>query len=548
MGYYIQDDWKVTKNFTLNLGLRYDFFRPNHEKYGKTTTFISPSSGGFPAVNCQAFLSTDCLAPAGDTQTPNGGFTHASELFKADRNNFQLRFGFDWEPFGNGKTAIRGGFAVFFQRMIWNPLSNSRWNLPYYSFNEASPVIGTPGQIVFGPFGSNGEPDPTQTVTLSGSPTNPGGGPEGLGFTGNVYGWWPGNSNLATLTGIADPSTRSPYVENGFLGIQHQLSTTMVIEANWVGTFGHKLMWAENPNRIVGGLLRDPSTVMDPCTGAPVEAPTSKVNPCFGAMRTWKNSVNSNYNSLQVSFIRKMSRGLAVTSAYTWSHTLDFRSDWQALSSGGSANWANPYGSAGYSMDPNAVFLEYGNSNFDVRQRWVTSIVWELPWMKNQQGAAGKVLGGWQTNYSIAFQSGFPFTVGARSDYNRDGLRNDRPDIPSWGNSRSFSNTDFLLDSAPGGSVMSDLAGDFPVPTPGTDGTLGRNTFRGPGLANVDFSLFKEFKFSERFGMQFRAEFFNLFNRVNLYPPTSNLSSGLFGLATSAADPRVIQFGLRLNY
>ena len=548
MGYYIQDDWKVSKTLTLNLGLRYDYFRPNHEKYDKTTTFISPSSGGFAAVNCQAFLSAECLAPAGDTLTPNGGFTHASELFKADRNNFSPRFGFAWDPFGNGKTAIRGGFAVFFQRMIWNPLSNSRWNLPYYSFNQAAPILGTPGQIVFGPFGSNGEPDPSQTVALSGPATNPGGGPEGLGFTGNVYGWWPGNTNLASLTGIADPSTRSPYVENGFFGIQHQLSTTMMIEANWVGTFGHKLMWAENPNRVVGGLLRDPSTIMDPCTGAPVEAATAKVNPCFGTMRTWQNSVNSNYNSLQLSFIRKMSGGMALTSAFTWSHTLDFRSDWQALSGGGSADWANPFGNSGYSMDPNAVFLEYGNSNFDVRRRWVTSIVWELPWKKNQKGAVGKVLGGWQTNYSIAFQSGFPITVGAASDYNKDGIRNDRPDIPSWGNSRSFKNTDFLLGSAPGGSVMSNLLGDFPVPTPGTDGTLGRNTFRGPGSANVDFSLFKEVKFSERFGVQFRAEFFNLFNRVNLFPPDSNLASGLFGLSTSAADPRVIQFGLRFNY
>ena len=548
MGFYVQDDWKVSKHFTLNLGLRYDYFRPNYDKYGQTTQFVFPQSGGLAAVNCQAFKAGDCLAPAGDTQSPNGGFTAASELFKSDKNNFSPRFGFAWDPFGTGKTAIRGGFAVFYQRMIWNPLSNSRWNLPFYSFNEASPVSGTPGQIVFGPFTSAGVPDPTQAVTLSGPPTNPGGGPAALGFSGNTYGWWPGNTNLASLTGIPDPSTRSPYVENGFFGIQHQLSNSMMFEANWVGTFGHKLFWAENPNRVVGGLLRDPSTVMDPCTGQAVEAATAKVNPCFGTMRTWKNSVNSNYNALQLSFTRKMASGFALTSAYTWSHTFDYRSDWHALSSGGSADWANPYGSSGYSMDPNAISLEYASSNFDVRQRFVTALVWELPWLKNQQGALGKILGGWQTNYNVSLQSGFPFTVGARSDYNKDGIRNDRPNEPTWGNHRSFSNTDFVLGSAPGGSVMSNLVGDFPVPTPGTNGNLGRNTFRGPGLANVDFSLFKEFKFNERFGMQFRAEFFNLFNRVNFFPPDSNLSSGLFGLANSAADPRVIQFGLRLSY
>ncbi len=556
LGLYVQDDWKVSKNFTLNLGLRYDYFQPNHEKYGKTTNFDFAQGANaierLANINCQAFLSAStCLAPAGDTFTPNGGFTHPANdlLFAPDRNNFSPRFGFAWDPRGNGKTAIRGGFAVFFQRQIYNPLSNSRWNLPYYSFNKAVPVLGSPGQIVYGPFASDGVPDPTQTVSLSGPPTNPGGGPAALGFTGNIYGWWPGNTNLASLTGIPDPTTRSPYVENGFFGIQHQLSNSTMFEVNWVGTFGHKIFWAQDPNRVVGGLLRDPSTITDPCTGQPVEAPTAKVNPCFGSLRTWTNSVNSNYNALQTSLVRKLSGGLGITSAYTWSHTLDFRSDWQALSGGGSANWANPYGSAGYSLDPNAVYLEYGNSSFDVRHRWVTSVVWELPWMKSQQGVAGRILGGWQSNFNIQLQSGFPFTVGASSDYNKDGLKNDRPDIPTWGNHFPFKNANFLADSAPGGAtVMSTMAGDFNPPTPGHDGTLGRNTFRGPGLANVDFSLFKGVKFSERLSMQFRAEFFNLFNRTNLYPPEANLNSDLFGFSNAAFDPRVIQFGLRLEY
>ncbi len=551
--FYVQDDWKVTKNFTLNLGVRYDYFQPNHEKLGTTTQFVfapgSDPTARLANVNCQAFLNGQCIAPAGDTQTPNGGFTHATELFKPDRNNFSPRLGFAWDPFGTGKTAIRGGFAVFYQRQIYNPLSNSRWNLPYYSFNVADPIYGNPGVIMWGPFGSNGLPDPSRAPTITGAPDNPGQGPAAAGFEGNIYGWWPGNPNLAALTGIPDPSTRSPYVENGFFGIQKQISPTTMFELNWVGTFGHKLFWAENPNRITGGLLRDPSTIIDPCTGQAAIAATPKINPCFGTMRTWKNSVNSNYNALQISFVRKMSGGFALTSSYTWSHTFDYRSDWHALTSGGSADWTDPYGSSGYSLDPNKIFLEYASSSFDVRQRWVTAVVWELPWLKSQQGVAGKIFGGWQANSNIQLQSGFPFTVGAKSDYNGDGIKNDRPNIPVWGNSFPFKNTDFLLGSAPdGGAFMTTLKSAFQPPTYGTDGTLGRNTFRGPGLANVDFSLFKDFKLGERFSLQFRSEFFNLFNRVNLYQPIANLRDSQFGTSTKAFDPRVIQFGLRLSY
>ncbi|MGA2630598.1 MAG: TonB-dependent receptor, partial [Terriglobia bacterium] len=147
-----------------------------------------------------------------------------------------------------------------------------------------------------------------------------------------------------------------------------------------------------------------------------------------------------------------------------------------------------------------------------------------------------------------SLQSGFPFTVGTREDVNGDGIPSDRPDTPAFGNTFPFKPSDFLLDSAPGGqSVMQTKHDLFPIPS-GVDGNLGRNTFPGPGSANVDFSLFKKVVIRERFSAQFRAEFFNLFNRVNLYPPTGRLDSANFGLSQNAFDPRVIQFGLRLSF
>jgi hypothetical protein len=548
LGFYVQDDWKVSKNLTLNFGLRWDYFSPLVEKYGKITNFnLGP---GLAQVNCQAVVGGKCLSPTGDTNTPNGGFVVADRLTPPDRNNFSPRFGFAWDLRGNGKTALRGGFAVSYEAGIYNPLANSRWNMPFYAFDMVQPIWGTPGLPVYGPTNPDGTPNTTAAPTYSGAPANPGQGPAALGFAGNLMGWYPGSPHMAYYTGIPDPAgMRTPYVENGFLGIQHEVAPNTVLEVNWVGTLGKKLFWAENPNRVVGGKSRDPSTLTNPCTGATLSSPTGLLNPCFGSLRTWKNTFNSNYNALQASLTRKMSHGLAFTSAYTWSHALDFRSSWHAGTMGGSADWANAYGSSGYSLDPNKLYLEYGNSSFDARHRWVTSLVWELPWLKDQHGAAGKILGGWQTNYNVALQSGFPFTVGASLDYNGDGIKSDRPDTPAFGNHHSFKNTDFLAGSAAGGgSVFTAMKSQFPTPAPGTDGNLGRNTFHGPGMATVDFSLFKKIPMTERYSMEFRAEFFNLFNRVNLYPPDANLYSANFGLSMQAFDPRLIQFGLRFAF
>jgi hypothetical protein len=319
---------------------------------------------------------------------------------------------------------------------------------------------------------------------------------------------------------------------------------------------GRKLFWAENPNRVVNGINR--TSLLDPCSGATISDPdgigTGLVNPCFGVLRTWKNSVNSSYNSLQMQLNRKMSHGMAFSTSYTWSHWLDYRSTWHALTSSASATEYNSWGASGYSYDPTNVSLEYGNASFDIRHRMTGSLVWELPWMKDQRGVAGKIFGGWQTNYLLSLQSGFPMTIGVRQDLNGDGFRNDRPNQFSFGNSFRMTNDQFLEGSglAEGESFMTSIflneADSVTSVVPGLNGNLGRNTFRGPGFATVDFSAFKSVAITERFKVEFRAEFYNLFNRVNLLPPDARLNSGTFGLSQEAFDPRVIQFGLRMSF
>ena len=170
--------------------------------------------------------------------------------------------------------------------------------------------------------------------------------------------------------------------------------------------------------------------------------------------------------------------------------------------------------------------------------------------MRSQPGMLGHLLGGWQINAIIPFQSGLPFSVinGASrrggGDFNADGKAIERPNTPTFGNSFSTS---------PGTSEFIDgalQAGDFPSPESGNSGNLGKNTFTGPAFWSMDLSLFKNFQMpvSEESTLQFRAEFFNLFNRVNLFLPQVDLDSSLFGMSTTAFDPREIQFALKFIF
>jgi hypothetical protein len=238
-----------------------------------------------------------------------------------------------------------------------------------------------------------------------------------------------------------------------------------------------------------------------------------------------------------------MTSGLSFQAAYTFGKSLDYNSD--VFGSG-----SNDGGSDIKFSDPLNIALDYGRSNFDIRQRFVANFIWEVPYRRDGEGVLGAILGGWQLTSAIPIQTGLPFSVyhtGSfpSGDYNADGLANDRPDTPSFGNT---------LPTSPGTSEY--IAGvlereDFEAPTEeGTTGNLGKNTFQGPNYWSVDLGLFKNFMLGFREGarIQFRAEFFNLFNRVNLELPVPSLNSSRFGKSTQSFDPRQIQFALKFMF
>ena len=608
MGAFVQDDWKVRRNLTINIGLRYDLFGRHKEKAGRVTTFI-PGPGCLTPINggCADWISgANVAAGSPGCDTPfqishailagvcgPGGFAIAQRLGGSDHNNFGPRAGFAWDPWSNGKTSIRGGFGVSYEGTLYNPLSNSRWNPPFYSFNlnfnalDGSALDG----IIYGPTASC---DPvTSACTPSGvAPTFTGpAGNQGQGTgaqaTGNLTGYAPFNANTAFLTGIVFPEgIKDPYVMNYYFGIQREILPKTVLEVNYVGTQGHKLFRAENVNRLPGircsavpltsaggpnlnfcpgpdGIAgtADDGTAVDRFGRTLTGIDSRFLNANYGTLRVWENVSKSWYNSLQATLRHQVTRGLMFNANYAWSHSIDTGSTWHS----GATTANGAAGGEGFSTDVTKPELDRGNSIFDIRHRLTFNYVYELPWHKAQQGFIGHVLGGWQYQGLWSFQSGAHFSpfcaTGNACDFNFDGVRNDRPDaaVNHFDASRNqWANGWFKAGTPPAscrfGAMNSGCL--FTTPCIACAGNLGRNTFEGPGQFNTDQSIFKNIKIGEKLNVQFRWEVFNAFNRANFTLPNSatggnranRITSSVFGQSDSTLGPRRMQFALKLLF
>jgi hypothetical protein len=314
---------------------------------------------------------------------------------------------------------------------------------------------------------------------------------------------------------------RTGYMQHRNFNIERQLGSRSVLEVAYVGSKGTKLLTARDINQ-------PPPSVLPP--GLPI---VPRPDPRFDDINLLESRANSNYNALQARFQQRLARGFSALASYTWSKSIDDASNF--FSSAGDPNFPQN------SLDAAA---ERGRSNFDVRHRLAVSYSYTFPFRRTDDGFVAKLVNGWETHGVITLQSGRPFTVALLSEIDNSGTgrsilgfgANDRPNLVADPELSDPTTLQWFNTAA------------FAFPAPGTFGNAGRNILDGPGFQNVNMSLVKNTRLTERFNFQFRAEAFNLFNHPNFNLPDNFLGSPTFGRITSARDPRHIQFGLKLLF
>jgi hypothetical protein len=314
-------------------------------------------------------------------------------------------------------------------------------------------------------------------------------------------------SNTSIYT--PNPDLPTPYMNQWSFDLQQGLWANAALDIQYLGSHSTHL---------------DRNFYNNTPAPGPGSVNSRRPNPLFGDIRTIQNDVNSNYQGLSISLRQRVTHGFTILSSYTWSHALDVTTD---------------SNNGGYSQDPYNWRADYANSSWDVRHRFVASFNYALPFFASAtNGFVRQALGGWQTNGIVNLQTGFPFNVVASGDPANTGRSNERPNLV--GVPSSNCGRDHLT------GCIDATAFANPVLA---YGNAGRNLLYGPGLYNIDFSAFKNFPIKERLNLQFRSEFFNLFNTPALSNPNATLGTTQFGtITTTKHDNREIQFALKLLF
>ncbi|PYU27446.1 MAG: hypothetical protein DMG32_06925 [Acidobacteria bacterium] len=521
-GAYVQDDWRVRSNLTVNLGLRYEMQTNPIEKHGEV---------GYLAV-------------------PNGPSTNLRNSFYA-RNptlkDFEPRIGFAWDPFHNGKTAVRGGIGLFDE--LPGPYINSLYN------TTTAPFLGT-----YGTVGPPGGASPAQGAFPYGIPA-----------------LLPTVKPTQVLWAYDDVNIQRNYITQWNFSIQHQLAAKTTVTVAYAGAHG-----VRNPFLTEGGNSVQPVNVGNPIPGvgyywpiawtnnlSPAGQQAALYNPYIQVSRSIYWEGTSSYNSLQVKFDQRLSHGFQVGGSFTWSKSID-----DSSGSAASDTFFNEWGA----LPTYDMRLARGLSSYDVPRNLVVNGLYNAPTPKSLGAIGDHVLGGWQVGVIVTVQDGYPLmpSMGMDSpDMLGEILTTLNPpnvvpgctivnpgNIAHYLNADCFSMVPQTATNTPYCDTARAASMGFPGFCPNIRGNLARNTILGPGLANVDFSLVKNNRITERFNLQLRVEAFNALNRANFAQPTLNANTGggpmeaifangepnpQFGQITATQIPnRQIQLALKL--
>ena len=518
---YAQDDIKVTRNLTANLGVRWAPFLPpadNRNWRDCMDLTFTKHSAVFPQG------PPGLLYPAGGQQGKPGSEIRDSGCPRSASPNklldFAPRVGLAWDPLGTGKTSIRAGYGIF-----WDSIRLEAWNrLPNTQPYTISRSVFSPGNVTNNfPASLSGDLWLTNAGLTDPYPYSVPEGPQQDAAYQYAF---------PVLTAFFPTKFNLPYVQQYNFGIEQEFAKDFTVKINYLGNRGVHLFMSHEYNWAVPLPLsvQSAATQLSNYTARRrFSNVTCGGQPCYDTMEKDDDAGWSDYNSLQVTVNKQMKHGLTFLSSYVWGKTLDIGS---VAGEGGEGP-----------RDPYNLNLDKGPSVFDIRNRFVTSFIWQVPKVSNFGNRfVDGLLNGWSFNGAVTIQSGFPFTVYSGPDTSLTGIGGETADaVPgvspklSSGRSHTSRVAEYFNTAA------------FQVAPYTTYGSVARDSLYGPGLVNFDISIFKEFKLSERLGkLQFREENFNLFNHPNFGLPDSTVTDGsAFGQIFSAGDPRFIQFALK---
>jgi Carboxypeptidase regulatory-like domain/TonB dependent receptor-like, beta-barrel len=487
---YVQDDWKVSSRLTLNLGLRWDYRNVPYETRNRMAwRNLDYAPGGL-------WVADETLVSGGITDGAYYQFAGRRSPENSDRYKvFSPRIGFAWRPFDE-RTVLRGGYGVFFDSAEGREIDGAADVYPYVSRGNYQQSVG--------------QPNPLQTTdSLFPSFENPGVATPAA------------NTFLAVSE---SPEPKNPYVQQWSLSVQRQLTSATTLELNYIGNKGTNLLMRQN---IAQSLPYDPANPLS------VEARRPFPNFVVYIDSNWGG--RSNYNAFNTK-LEHRGRGSLLTFAYTWAKSTDSKSAAAGIGASGFNGWQGFLNN----HDPER---DHGLSDFDVDHRLVGSFVYNLPFGNGERfagdatGVKNAVVGGWQVNGIYTWQRGFPITIQA-------------VDKGSLNDSFNANRADLVGDpSGFDGSVEKWFnTAAFAQPGSGQFGTSGRNILRGPGVNNLDFSLFKNFDLRAGMQVQFRFESFNFLNHPQFNRPDTQIANSTFGVLNSARPGRINQLGLKFTF
>ena len=528
---YVQDNWRFNKRLTLNLGLRWDGVPHTYEANNRMGNFypslynsadaalmnpdgtinpLSPGLGTSPnPILAGVPLYLNGIGIPGQGGVPKG-------LVDNHWNNFGPRIGFAYDFLGDGKTVLRGGFGMMYERIQGNDMYNAGPNIPFsLNVNAPSPVpIGSPSVSL-------------ATGTAAAFPIIP-----------------------ADITGLDVNDYKQPLSFQWSLGIQRSLSSKTVLSVAYVGNtnrFQNFYTQLNLPDQaalpsIILSLSGDAcSPKLPPGVSCNYATAAGLPYPGFRSLRMSTNEANSHYNGLQVDVTSQVGRDLFLRAFYTYSKTIDPGTG----SNGGQdlQDVSNPYLGWRYDVGP---------GGYDRTHNAAVNFIYDIPVFRNNSSRLVKTtLGGWQVSGIVTLVSGLPLNIGISGNQGGNGLPNatNRPDLVG-----KVSYPQTPVTCAPPNPCFQQIqyidASAFALPTVGAFGDLGHNALRGPGRDNWNLSLFKSFWFNEERGsrVELRFETFNIWNHTQFNQVSTNFGSSNFGRFTSAFDPRTLQLGIKAYF